>query len=170
MNENERVVRVGIDIEELAGELRHGKGDRCLDFETGAIVRAEDCPEQATGEGRPALRQGKRFIRIPTFDDMCRADKERLDEMDWGDYEDATELLPEDPEAEEVRRALEPLFDAEDPDYREASEQLNGDVAAEGVALRWVASLRPSFAVGWLHEGIGITFVYDPERGGWVDV
>jgi hypothetical protein len=61
---------VGIDINSLGYELSSGCGDKCVDFQTGVIVSAQDCPEAEIGEGRPGLKQGKRFIRIPSLDEV----------------------------------------------------------------------------------------------------
>src|SRR5262249_42869601 len=60
-----------IELDELGQELVCGNADKCVDFQTGAIVRLADCPERDSGEGRPALRRGKRLIRIPTLDEAC---------------------------------------------------------------------------------------------------
>jgi hypothetical protein len=143
-------VSVIIDAEELARRVAHGKGDHCVDFVTGAIVRAEDCPEAETGEGRPALAQRKRFIRIPTLDDSWRQEKDSLNEADRG--------------AKGLAGTVK-----ERSDYREWCEYLNQEMASENVAMRWLASLRPSRVVGLFEEGLGVTNVYDPLKGAWVE-
>ena len=60
---------IHIDLNELGMELVLGKGDKCLDRRTGDIVSAADCQADDIGEGRPGFRVGKRFIRIPQFDE-----------------------------------------------------------------------------------------------------
>jgi hypothetical protein len=162
-------VKVVINSEELALRIAFGQSDYCVDFQTGAIVPSSGCPEQDTGDGRPALHQGKRFIRIPAFDELQQEFKARYDEWEQGDYEDSTELLPGDASAGEMRGNLAPRLEAarQDPGYREWAQALHGDMAAEAAAMRWIAILRPSCLVGWYEEGIGVTQVYDPASGEW---
>jgi hypothetical protein len=156
---------------QLAQAIAYGKGDKCLDFNAGGIVPATDCPATDIGEGRPALKRGKRFIRIPTLDELCEELKARYDDWESGDYEDDDELLPNNPDAEAVRELLKPVIEAvrQDPGYQEYCEHLHQDLAAEETALHWIASLRPSVMVGWFEDGLGVTRVYDPAEKNWVD-
>lgn len=160
-----------IDGEQLASVLAYGNGERCLDFTTGKIVLADECPEAQTGDGRIALSQGKRYIRIPVFDEIRDELKARYDDWEFGDYEDNEELLPDNPEASKVREILGPLLDAErePPEYKEWCDDMHSDLAAEESAFRWIASLRPTVMVGWFEDGLGVTQVYDPDQKEWVD-
>jgi hypothetical protein len=61
---------IGIVMQDLGNCLsRKGQSNEYLDFETGKIVPASECPAEETGQGRAALHEGKRFIRIPAFDE-----------------------------------------------------------------------------------------------------
>lgn len=138
-----------IDGCEPGCQLADGKGDRCLDLETGAIVPMEGCQPHETGEGRPALQQGKRFVRIPTFDELHQEFKARYDEME-------KEAAKDDASIPRTR------------DYREWADFLNGEFAAEECAIRWIASLRPDRLVAWVDDDV-VTQVYDPATGKWDD-
>jgi hypothetical protein len=187
--ENIMAKRVDIDITELGLQLREGHGDKCLDFQTGTIVLAKDCSEVDSGEGRPALLQGKRFIRIPTLDEAyC----EILTDNTKRDYRAAEEEFERfkvereslkaqlSPEAREVIEAADAAFEAHiesmpegaqkdalratrsDPssilseEERERDKIVREEISAETVALRWIASLRPSFGVGWMDRVLGL--------------
>jgi len=164
---------VGIIVngEQLALALASGSGDKCLDFVTGSIVPASECPEKDIGEGRPGLRKGKRFIRIPNLDEICTEWKARYDDWEYGDYKDNDELLPQTDEAEEVREMLWPWVEhvGQQPKYQEWCKWLNAELSKEATALRWIANLRPAVMVGWSEEGLGVTSVYDPAVKEWVD-
>jgi hypothetical protein len=56
-------IRFRVVLQELGEALAFGKGDHCLDLTAGAVVPASGCPDEQTGEARPALRRGKRFYR-----------------------------------------------------------------------------------------------------------
>jgi hypothetical protein len=84
-----------VNGQQLAQELACGTGERCLDMSSGNIVPAKDCPENEVGDGRPALRQGKRFVRIPCMDEIRQELKARYDDAESGSYEDSDELLPQ---------------------------------------------------------------------------
>jgi hypothetical protein len=74
-------VRFKVVIQELSQEpsdaLAHGKGGLCLDLTTRDSVSASGCPDAETGEGRPALGQGKRFVRIPSVEEGDAAENAR---------------------------------------------------------------------------------------------
>jgi hypothetical protein len=168
--EPKEFVGIIVDSEQLSGEVSAGKGDKCLDFKTGNLVPATDCPDHETGEGRPAIRAGKRFIRIPNLDEVRLEIKAFLDDQEFGDYEDADELLPDTPGAKEIREAMAPMLEAmrEDPEYKELCHYTHLDMAAEVAAQRWIAILRPPIMVGWFEDGFGVTQVYDPAVLDWV--
>jgi hypothetical protein len=63
---------IAVDGEQLADAIAYGQGGECLDFHTGNILPCANCPEEDIGEGRPALRKGKRFIRILHLDELQR--------------------------------------------------------------------------------------------------
>jgi hypothetical protein len=142
---------IGIDIQELGHVLMYGKGDQCLDFLSGAIVAAADCPEAETGEARPALRNGKRFVRIPQFDELGEEIWERMRAQDRKEERQAKGfLLPKDLH----------LLHA-------WNEVLRGDFTGEQIACRWIASLRPPMKIAWLIEDIPPGFFYNPDTGEW---
>jgi hypothetical protein len=59
-----------INIQELGAVLTGHNGKRCLDLTTGSIGFWDDVAgRDDAGEGRPAVRQGKRFIHIPALDE-----------------------------------------------------------------------------------------------------
>src|SRR5262249_7111847 len=130
-------IRFSIVIQELGAALESGKGDRCLDLTTGAVVPAASCPDQETGEGRPALRQGKRFVRVPAFDELHQELKRQLDNAQA--EQDQEELLSSDLEGEE-------------DDFLGYCDFLRGEEAQQRVALLWIASLRPDFKVEMVDE------------------
>jgi hypothetical protein len=134
---DEHNCRIRIDISELGYVLTSSESDHCLDFKTGAIVPRDACPDEDTGEGRPALRQGKRYIVIPANDEAYREIEERYD-LPRGDCRNPT---------------MEEFLDREN--------------SVEVLALNWIACLRPSFVVECVEEGLGITMVYNPESGKW---
>jgi hypothetical protein len=160
-----------VDGEQLAREVAYGEGHNCLDFQTGGIVPAMGCAQTDIGEGRAALHNGKRFIRIPPCDEISKELKARYDDAEWGDYQNSDDLLPNNSEAEEVREIIKPIIKAarQDPGYRDYCDHLHEDLAAEETALRWIASLRPTVMVGLMEEGLGMTLVYDPADEQWND-
>jgi hypothetical protein len=165
-----------VNGQQLAQVIAFGEGDRCLDLTTGDIVRAKDCPETDIGEERPALKSGKRFIRIPAFDEMRAELKARYDQCESLDHTDNDELPLNSPVLEEFRERIEPIIEAarqdsdaarQDSDYD--YENLHEDLGAEETALRWIANLRPIVMVGWSEDGFGVTRVYDPTEQKWMD-
>jgi hypothetical protein len=149
-------VRIGIVIQDLGAALASGKGDHCLDLETGDVVRTAGCPEGETGEGRPALRTGKRFVRIPAFDELSQEFKRRLD----------NEQVPQDKAW--VRSEVENSADRDE--FLGWFDFLRQEGAEQEVALRWVASLRPDFKLAMVDESDAeLLYLYDPGAGRWVD-
>jgi hypothetical protein len=149
-------IRFGIVIQELGEALACGKGDRCLDLTTGAVVPAANCPDQETGEGRPALRQGKRFVRVPAFDELHQELKQQLDNAEA--EQDQEELLASE-------------LGGKENDFLGWCDFLRGEEAQQQAALRWVANLRPDFKIAMVDElDDEPLYVYDPERGDWVDL
>jgi hypothetical protein len=159
-----------VNGEQLTLALWRGKGEDCLDFITGSIVPASECPEGDIGEGRPALKRGKRYIRLPALEEIRQELKARYDNWEQGDYEDNDDLLPQRPEAQEIRELLRPDLDAigQDPDYQESCDFLHEELAAEEAAQRWIASLRPTVMVGWAEDLLGVLLVYYPDVREWV--
>ena len=160
-----------VDGEQLAQEISSGKGDKCLDFVTGNLIPIDQCVQEGIGEGRPGLQQDKRYIRIPNLDEASTEMKARYDDWENGDYQDNTDLMPNNPKAAEIREMLKPLLEAvsKTPEYKEWCEVLHEDLAAKNSAMRWIASLRPKVMVGWKEEGLGVTHVYVPAVQSWVD-
>jgi hypothetical protein len=129
-------------------------GEQCLDFETGLIVDKEDCPEDLVGEGRPGLHAGKRYIRIPVWDELWQQVKSGLDRAQRkADRKEVKYMTPKQ------RRDLLGTFDY-DRQYCAWIE----------VALRWLASLEPPFCIRWLEEDgedVGSGY-YDPDSRSWI--
>jgi hypothetical protein len=129
---------ITVNGDEITREMNHGKGDKCLDFHTGQVLPAMECPWDETGDGRLALQRGKRYIRIPRANELRDRFEDAMNEQDRLDR---------------VRF----------PGHQEWNK-----IAAEvGAALRWLASLQPAVKLGWLEEGMGVVLVYDPDRKEW---
>ncbi len=155
----------------LTQAVAYGTGDKCLDFVTGEIVLTASCAEADIGEARPGLKQGKRFIRIPMLDDLQKHFKTQYDEFEFGGHLDNDDVLPKNPQAEEMRELLRPLSDEirQSTEYRESCELLHGDLAGEEAAMKWIEGLRPEVMIGWFEDGFGVKRVYDPAAKDWVD-
>jgi hypothetical protein len=151
MGREDHTVDIGIDGEELGRALSYRQSNRCLDFATGAIVPIENCPEYERGEGRAALRNGKRFIRIPVLDELRLELKAQYDKYDRADLEDDDSLSPQDEESLQIR------------------ELANRILAEEETALAWIRSLEPNLWIGWVEDDLGVTQVWDPEKREWFD-
>jgi hypothetical protein len=145
-----------IVIQDL-GHALAGTQSRCLDLKTGAIVPASECPEEYTGDGRPALRQGKRFISIPSLDEG------------FVEFVKHSENL----EGEEERVFLKENFPEgrKHKELREWYSFLREEGAAGKLAMRWIAELRPDFTVLLVDElDDEPLFLYDPASGVWEEL
>ena len=66
----DRSIRIAVDMNRLSTHLRSSAGRYCLDLATGQIVDVAERSPDAIGDGRPAVRRGKRFIRIPSLGEL----------------------------------------------------------------------------------------------------
>jgi len=171
-------IRFSVVIQELGAALASGKGDRCLDLATGAIVPASGCPAEDTGEARPALRQGKRFVRLPTQDNLYQRFKQQLDNAEAeGDREWNAEAEGDRKwvDGERVHAAIDHWLrrsmTGRRDDFQGWCDFLRGERVQGKLALLWLANLRPDFPVLMVDECQGEPLaVYDPAKGVWVDL
>lgn len=129
-----------IIIQHLGRNLASGKGNYFLDCKTGKMLDFKELTgkEAECGEGRPAVAQGKRFIRIPSLDEMYAELKKQVDNVE----------APED----EAFARFE-LFSKKDrADFLEFCDFMRGEQAEGEMALRWISSLRPPFQVEMMDE------------------
>jgi hypothetical protein len=155
-----------IIIQNLGRILAEGEGKFYLDLKTGKILRFEELVgrEAEAGEARPAVKQGKRFIRIPAWDELFMELKTQRDKAERDrDEKFANNILP--PSQRE--------------DFLQYSDEIREEQTQGNMALNWIASLRPPFPVEMVDEmgefgsahstDEDIVCRYDPESGTWSD-
>jgi hypothetical protein len=141
---------------DLAQEIASGNGSKFFDLETGDVVGEADCPEGARGVGRPAVKDGKRFIKIPVFDDLCKSESKILEDKCSKLAKMVGHNRPGiNPRNQEEWDLLWECSTAPDP-YQE-------------VARRWIASLQPPFHIALKDEDDFVVFEYHPETNQWTD-
>jgi len=149
---------IKIVIQDLGRDLANGKGEYCLDLETGNLLGWEEVAgRDDAGEGRPAVQAGKRYIRIPPFDELYQSEKDLYDRI----------------EVPGTRRwARNHLPDSERDDFLEWDDYMQGEQVAGNLALNWISSLRPPISVLMVDELDGETewCLYDPATGKWEDL
>jgi hypothetical protein len=191
--------RLKIVLQDL-GRALMGTHPFCLDLTTGAVVPAAGCPQEETGEGRPALQQGKRFLRLPALDEAFLEFVERGEQAE-GEAErkflnkDYPKGTSDDWSAwcaavrDEIKATCPPeewhdliavcrRLRNEAQDLVEEREKIRGwfrflreEESAQKLALRWVACLRPEFPVLMVDEcDDEPLFQFDPKSGRWVEV
>jgi hypothetical protein len=154
---------LAVDGEALAKQFGYAeKSTHCLDFQTGKIVLAADCLQEETGDGRTALEEGKRFIRIPCRNEIQDEERVRFDRFEKEEEEH------EDPRLNDSEPYLVPEM-LDSPQSQEWSEDCRKQLSSEMIAQRWIASLKPGCRVGWSYKGLGVTKYYDPESHRWRD-
>src|SRR5579871_5706997 len=160
MNMQQR--KLQIIIQDLGRCLRTGEGKFCLDLVKGEILPWESVSERDdAGEGRPALKGGKRYLRIPAFDEMFAELKKRHADAERELDKEEAKTLPKDRQS----------------DFLGFSDILREEGSEQEMALRWIASLHPSFAVEMVDEEAKdepddpisdyVLFRYDPASGRW---
>lgn len=119
-----------------------------LDLHTGQIVHRQHVAASEAGQGRGAVAEGKRYIRVPFLNELAMS-------MPAPPAADLAAAFPNDPERQEL--------------VREGHK-------VEMAAKAWLASLQPPVTIEWF-DGIstdaagrwqGPTLeVYDPALGEW---
>ena len=145
-----------IDGEHLATTVGESESNMCLDTESGRLLSKSACPDDETGYGRPAVKDGKRYIIIPSLDELVQ-------EGVWQGHQ--MEKRAEQEAQEEVR------LDS-DPAYREFSNTCIEMNAMEMIARNWLATLQLPSRIAWIDTALGgingnILMVYDSTEGEW---
>lgn len=137
-------------------------GGMCLDWLTGAIVPADDCPADDTGDGRAGVAQDKRFLRIPDLTERQQELRSQWDHPSAEDYGEVRVLTQGG-----AWRALTQAEREELASY--ARDEIILPAAAEGAVRNWIEALRPPRGIILYEEGQGPVLAYDPEQGKWLD-
>ena len=149
---------IRVDGEALSALLGLDEPDTCLDLLGGELVPSRDCPAGQVGYGRIGVRDGKRFIAIPSLDEIVVEFQER----NRGDERSSSDFVARD------RSTLT----AEEKSSIDCND---GQVAAIEAAMNWLASLRSQERIDWIDDTLSglngnVLRYYDPIGGEWVRV
>lgn len=186
---------IRIDSERLSAIIGSSNPNACLDTESGRLLPKSDCPEDETGHGSRAVKGGKRYIIIPSLDELVeegiwqarQAEKGAETELRREKLADLRAALESFElrllELEEKPKELEQevtlltglvanLNASDDPEYVEFCYWNDQTNAEEGCAANWLVSLQLPSRIAWIDTALGgindnILMVYDPSVGEW---